>query len=334
MRGAAQLVAVEDECREELHAGEGQEDVIGPDHRGIAGKDQDQAGAHRYLGLQEEVAPVPAEQRDQLGRKQLIGGLVRLQERGEHREQGAGHSDRDYDEEQRQADDLLAGSLHDRRELRDALQAGEGQEGPGKPEQDRAGSERGSFKHPAEQQGEFREGNVGKDGPQDRQIAQEGDECCRQAHFGALADTDPVEQAQQREHANGDPQEEGGHGRKNHTEVLHGRQATDGGGEEVTHQDKHASQRPDPVIDRLRRHRHDSPAFGEAGAHLGVFEGEQHEDRHGQQHKETGKVADAAVEDARNVVDRRTDIGKDDRPAQNGTQLTCTPMLSIALRPC
>ena len=54
----AEPIAPQNEFRKELHAGEGQKDMISSDQGGITGERKDQAGTDRDLRLQDEVAPV------------------------------------------------------------------------------------------------------------------------------------------------------------------------------------------------------------------------------------------------------------------------------------
>ena len=113
----AEPIALEDKFGEELHARESQKDVVGSNDGGIAGERQDETGADRHLGLQEDIAPMPTQQGDQLRGQDGISRLVLLQESREQRQQGAGRPNGDDDEEERHADDLLARSLHRGREL-------------------------------------------------------------------------------------------------------------------------------------------------------------------------------------------------------------------------
>ncbi len=121
-------VASQDKFGEELHAREGQEDMVSSNKRGITGERQDQAGADRHLGLQDKVPPVPTQQREELRGKHRIGCRTLLQQGRQDRQKRAGYANRDDHQQQCQANSLLAGRLHRRGELRDALQTGERQE--------------------------------------------------------------------------------------------------------------------------------------------------------------------------------------------------------------
>ncbi len=58
--------------------------------------------------------------------------------------------------------------------------------------------------HAGEEGGELRNGDVGKDGPDDSEITDKGNKRPNQAHLRALANPDPVQQSQQHQHADGD----------------------------------------------------------------------------------------------------------------------------------
>src|ERR1700730_7246402 len=64
----------------------------------------------------------------------------------------------------------------------------------------------------------------------------------------------------------------------------------------------------------------DATAFGISPGDLGVLDTEKDEDEQGHQDEDRRARAEMAVEDARDVVDRRADVGKHDRPTQKGSE--------------
>jgi hypothetical protein len=87
------------------------------------------------------------------------------------------------------------------------------------------------------------------------------------------------------------------------------------------------------VIQGLRCYSHDTPSLREAIGDFCILQREEHEDGHRQEYKEPCHGGDplGPIEDTRNIVDRGTNVSKNDPPAeyraeQASTMATLVPM--------
>src|SRR5579859_4774279 len=103
-------------------------------------------------------------------------------------------------------------------------------------------------------------------------ITYKGYDSPNQAHFRALTNTHPVKNAKCNKHTNGNPCSKWANSWKYHAEVEHAREATDGGSEEVIHQDEHTSKCSHPVIHSLRSYSHDTATLRKTIGHLSIFQ--------------------------------------------------------------
>src|SRR5258707_6507191 len=176
--------------------------------------------------------------------------------------------------------------------------------------------------HAAKEGRTFAQRDMGKDRPDDGQVAHKSNEGAYQTYLRTLANPYPIQQAKKHQHADGDFQNKWTDRRAHDAEILNRRQTTDGCCQEVAHQNEHASQRTYPGIHGLRGHRYHPAPFWETRNHLGIFESEQDKHRHGEQDKKTGEIADFSIENPWNIVNRRTDVGKNDGPAKQWAELS------------
>src|SRR5579875_787616 len=103
----------------------------------------------------------------------LIGIASRFREENgrEHREERAGQANREHNQEERHARDFFSRRSHHRRQLRNALQAGKGQERSSKTYQNLARPQRVIGKHLAENLKKLPQGDMTEDRRQNGDIA-------------------------------------------------------------------------------------------------------------------------------------------------------------------
>ena len=72
----------------------------------------------------------------------------------------------------------------------------------------------------------------------------------------------------------------------------------------------------------MSRDRDHTAALRKPVGNLDILECQQHKDEHGSQHEKTSEWPNRPIENAGDIIDRRADIGEDDRPAQHCAELT------------
>ena len=163
-------------------------------------------------------------------------------------------------------------------------------------------------------------GHLGQDDPDQHPLANDRGDPHRQRHARQLAHADPVQRAQQ---------QQGDHGqhrdlvreRTDRRDVVQRRHDRDGDGEQVGADHQRARDDADARAEGLARGRHPAPALRVAAGDLQVSERDEHEGDRGHQHEHRRQAADLGVEDRRDVVDRRPQVGEHDRPGQRGAQV-------------
>ena len=108
-------------------------------------------------------------------------------------------------------------------------------------------------------------------------------------------------------------------------EVDHARQCAQGDGQEVVDEDEETANQPHVWMERPRADRDDAAPLGEANRDFRVLDREQDEYHQGHGNEKRGSGADLPKENSGGVVDRRSDVREDHRPAEEGTKPLSSP---------
>ena len=109
--------------------------------------------------------------------------------------------------------------------------------------------------------------------------------------------------------------------RTDRRDVVQRRHDRDGDGQQVGADHQRARDDADARAEGLARGRHPAPALRVAAGDLQVSERDEHEGDRGHQHEHRRQAADLGVEDRRDVVDGRPEVGEDDRPGERRAQV-------------
>ena len=109
--------------------------------------------------------------------------------------------------------------------------------------------------------------------------------------------------------------------RTDRRDVVQRRHHRDGDGQQVGADHQRARDDADARAERLAGGRHPAPALRVAARDLQVSERDEHEGDRRHQHEHRRQAADLGVEDRRDVVDRRPEVGEHHRPGQRRAQV-------------
>ena len=191
MRRATQPIAPQEQRGQEAATRQGQEDVVAADERRVAGEHQEQRPAHRHLALEWVARRVARQQGDELV------GVRRFRDR-EHRrrpqrEHGAGQGHRCHQRPQGPLHHPPARLRYGGRQLRDALQAGEGQERAGVAGEDPQGRQTWAGEDARQSRQEMGRPDVHDHGQHHGQLARGRDDGDRDVDLRGGADPNQVE---------------------------------------------------------------------------------------------------------------------------------------------